>query len=90
MTVNETKKHRKTAFELKMRYFIYSSGNFTCHVHNEAGTDFYTYEIVVYSPPILNDSIDNSSNFNVILAANFSIDCKFFGIPSPTVRKYPI
>lgn len=75
------------ALAVNFNFVFYSSGNFTCYVRNEAGNDMYTYEIVVYSPPILNDAIQNSSNFNVIFAANFSIDCNIFGIPAPKVRQ---
>lgn len=65
-----------------------SSGNVTCHVRNEAGTDQYTYEISVYSPPIHRDATQNLSTFKVILAANFSIDCNIFGIPPPNVGAF--
>lgn len=67
-------------------------GNFTCHVDNEAGSNEYTYEIIIYSPPMkLNGNAYNQNHtFDVIAATDFSLYCPVEGIPAPKVRTYYI
>lgn len=59
-------------------------GNFTCHVENEAGSNEYTYEIIIYLPPI-EVNANQTHTIDVIPTTNISLDCPANGIPPPKV-----
>lgn len=75
------KRHNETF----MNFFF--AGNFTCRAENQAGSNEYTYEIVVYSPPtrIIGAASELNHTIDIMVAANFSLDCPVQGIPAPKV-----
>lgn len=56
------------------------------HVQNEAGPNEYTYEIVVYLPPVFKNATENQTKIiNSIAGTSIDLDCDADGLPIPNV-----
>lgn len=60
-------------------------GKFICYVENEYGDNQYTYEVIVYDPPTIEDMNLDSATIRLIAETSFSYDCLAQGIPKPQV-----
>lgn len=66
------------------------AGNYTIYVQNEAGANAYTYEIVVYLPPVFKDAPQNpNTHVNAFEGTSIRFNCDVEGLPTPNVY-YPV
>lgn len=70
---------------LTMNILLFNLGLYTCHVKNAAGENNYTYEVLVHTPPIFENTTLNQTIVKVISGTNFTTEWRVGGYPPPDV-----
>lgn len=63
------------------------AGNYTLHVQNDAGANAFTYQVVVYSPPMFKFTSQNQTKrVSALEGTSIRLDCDVDGLPTPNVN----